>query len=241
MREFFLDQVFEGSLLVAAPIALLAGLVSFLSPCVLPILPGYLSYIAGASASKVRIFAGSILFVFGFTALFISYGVFFGGLGTTLMQEEELFSRILGAVTIALGLLFIFSERFPRSMKVASPRVQGIIAAPLLGFLFGFGWTPCIGPTLAAVQALSFQEASAMRGAILSAFYSLGLGIPLILFALFFTRLASLRRFLLKHNRLIAVLGGVGLIAIGLAQFTGLWESFIAAIQGSITNFIPVI
>lgn len=241
MREFFLDQVFEGSLLVAAPIALLAGLVSFLSPCVLPILPGYLSYIAGASASKVRIFAGSILFVFGFTALFISYGVFFGGLGTTLMQEEELFSGILGAVTIALGLLFIFSERFPRSMKVASPRVQGIIAAPLLGFLFGFGWTPCIGPTLAAVQALSFQEASAMRGAILSAFYSLGLGIPLILFALFFTRLASLRRFLLKHNRLIAVLGGVGLIAIGLAQFTGLWESFIAAIQGSITNFIPVI
>jgi len=241
MREFFLDQVFEGSLLVAAPIALLAGLVSFLSPCVLPILPGYLSYIAGASASKVRIFAGSILFVFGFTALFISYGVFFGGLGTTLMQEEELFSRILGAVTIALGLLFIFSERFPRSMKVASPRVQGIIAAPLLGFLFGFGWTPCIGPTLAAVQALSFQEASAMRGAILSAFYSLGLGIPLILFALFFTRLASLRSFLLKHNRLIAVLGGVGLIAIGLAQFTGLWESFIAAIQGSITNFIPVI
>lgn len=241
MREFFLDQVFEGSLLLAAPIALLAGLVSFLSPCVLPILPGYLSYIAGASASKVRIFAGSILFVFGFTALFISYGVFFGGLGTTLMQEEELFSRILGAVTIALGLLFIFSERFPRSMKVASPRVQGIIAAPLLGFLFGFGWTPCIGPTLAAVQALSFQEASAMRGAILSAFYSLGLGIPLILFALFFTRLASLRRFLLKHNRLIAVLGGVGLIAIGLAQFTGLWESFIAAIQGSITNFIPVI
>lgn len=241
MREFFLDQVFEGSLLLAAPIALLAGFVSFLSPCVLPILPGYLSYIAGASASKVRIFAGSILFVFGFTALFISYGVFFGGLGTTLMQEEELFSRILGAVTIALGLLFIFSERFPRSMKVASPRVQGIIAAPLLGFLFGFGWTPCIGPTLAAVQALSFQEASAMRGAILSAFYSLGLGIPLILFALFFTRLASLRRFLLKHNRLIAVLGGVGLIAIGLAQFTGLWESFIAAIQGSITNFIPVI
>jgi len=241
MREFFLDQVFEGSLLVAAPIALLAGLVSFLSPCVLPILPGYLSYIAGASASKVRIFAGSILFVFGFTALFISYGVFFGGLGTTLMQEEELFSRILGAMTIALGLLFIFSERFPRSMKVASPRVQGIIAAPLLGFLFGFGWTPCIGPTLAAVQALSFQEASAMRGAILSAFYSLGLGIPLILFALFFTRLTSLRSFLLKHNRLIAVLGGVGLIAIGLAQFTGLWESFIAAIQGSITNFIPVI
>lgn len=241
MREFFLDQIFDGSLLLAAPIALIAGLVSFLSPCVLPILPGYLSYIAGASATKVRLLAGSLLFVFGFTALFISYGIFFGNLGTTLMQERELFSRILGAVTIALGLIFIFSERFSRSIKFASPKIQGIVAAPLLGFLFGFGWTPCIGPTLAAVQALSFQEASAMRGAILSAFYSIGLGLPLILFALFFTRLRALRSFLLRHNRLIAVLGGLGLIAIGIAQFTGLWESFIATLQASITNFIPVI
>lgn len=241
MREFFLDQIFDGSLLLAAPIALIAGLVSFLSPCVLPILPGYLSYIAGASATKVRLLAGSLLFVFGFTALFISYGIFFGSLGTTLMQERELFSRILGAVTIALGLIFIFSETFSRSMKFASPKIQGIVAAPLLGFLFGFGWTPCIGPTLAAVQTLSFQEASAMRGAILSAFYSIGLGLPLILFALFFTRLRALRSFLLRHNRLIAVLGGLGLIAIGIAQFTGLWESFIATLQGSITNFIPVI
>lgn len=241
MREFFLDQIFDGSLLLAAPIALIAGLVSFLSPCVLPILPGYLSYIAGASATKVRLLAGSLLFVFGFTALFISYGIFFGSLGTTLMQERELFSRILGAVTIALGLIFIFSERFSRSLKFASPKIQGIVAAPLLGFLFGFGWTPCIGPTLAAVQTLSFQEASAMRGAILSAFYSIGLGLPLILFALFFTRLRAVRSFLLRHNRLIAVLGGLGLIAIGIAQFTGLWESFIATLQGSITNFIPVI
>lgn len=126
-------------------------------------------------------------------------------------------------------------------MKFASPKIQGIVAAPLLGFLFGFGWTPCIGPTLAAVQTLSFQEASAMRGAILSAFYSIGLGLPLILFALFFTSLRALRSFLLRHNRLIAVLGGLGLIAIGIAQFTGLWESFIATLQGSITNFIPVI
>ena len=241
MREFFLDQIFDGSLLLAAPIALIAGLVSFLSPCVLPILPGYLSYIAGASATKVRLLAGSLLFVFGFTALFISYGIFFGSLGTTLMQERELFSRILGAVTIALGFIFIFSERFSRSLKFASPKIQGIVAAPLLGFLFGFGWTPCIGPTLAAVQTLSFQEASAMRGAILSAFYSIGLGLPLILFALFFTRLRAVRSFLLRHNRLIAVLGGLGLIAIGIAQFTGLWESFVATLQGSITNFIPVI
>lgn len=241
MREFFLDQVFDGSLLIAVPIALLAGLVSFLSPCVLPLLPGYLSYIAGATATKVRVLTGSLLFVFGFTALFISYGILFGELGNTLMANGRLFSQILGIVTIALGVIFIFSERFSRSYKFASPRIQGIIAAPLLGFLFGFGWTPCIGPTLAAVQTLAFQESSAFRGAILSAFYSIGLGLPLILFALFFTRLRPLQRFLLRWSRSIAIIGGVGLILIGIAQFTGAWESFITSLQGSISEFIPVI
>lgn len=241
MREFFLDQVFEGSLILAAPVALIAGLISFLSPCILPLLPGYLSYIAGASATRVRVLTGSLLFVFGFTALFISYGLFFGGIGARLLGQSEIFAKILGIVTILLGVIFIFSEKFSASFAFASPRIQGLVAAPMLGFLFGFGWTPCIGPTLAAVQALSFQESSAMRGAILSAFYSIGLGLPLIVFALFFAKLRPLQRFLIRRSRTIAIAGGTGLILIGIAQFTGLWEAFIASLQGSISNFIPVL
>ena len=241
MNEFVVNQVFDGSLILSAPIALLAGIVSFLSPCVLPLLPGYLSYIAGASATRVRVLLGSVFFVVGFTALFISYGVIFGSLGTTLLRNSETFTRILGVLTIFFGIVFIFSERFYRSLKFASPRVQGLIAAPLLGFLFGFGWTPCIGPTLASVQTLAFTEASALRGAILSTFYSLGLGIPLILFALFLVKVRSVHRFLLRNSKLFATIGGLFLIVIGIAQVTGWWAQWVASLQGSISNFIPVI
>ena len=241
MNEFIIDQIFDGSLILSVPIAFLAGIVSFLSPCVLPLLPGYLSYIAGASATRVRVLLGSTLFVLGFTALFISYGVIFGSLGTTLMRNADTFTKVLGLVTIFLGFVFIFSERFYRSFRFASPRVQGIIAAPLLGLLFGFGWTPCIGPTLAAVQALAFTEASALRGAILSTFYSLGLGLPLVLFALFLVKVRALHAFLLRNSRTFAIVGGIFLIAIGIAQVTGWWGDWVASLQGSITNFIPVI
>ncbi len=245
MSEYVIEQVFDGSLLLAAPIALLAGLISFLSPCVLPLLPGYLSYIAGASATRVKVLWGSVLFVAGFTFLFISYGALFGMLGNTLLRNSDTLVRILGVVTIFLGLIFIFSERFYRSFtlssRLLSPKLQGIVAAPLLGALFGFGWTPCIGPTLAAVQTLAFQEASAARGAILSAFYSIGLGLPLIVFALFLGRIKKLHRFLLRHSQTFAVVGGFLLILIGLAQLTGLWSEWIASLQGSISNFVPVI
>lgn len=245
MSEYVIEQVFDGSLLLAAPIALLAGLISFLSPCVLPLLPGYLSYIAGASATRVKVLWGSVLFVAGFTFLFISYGALFGTLGNTLLRNSDTLVRILGVVTIFLGLIFIFSERFYRSFtlssRLLSPKLQGIVAAPLLGALFGFGWTPCIGPTLAAVQTLAFQEASAARGAILSAFYSIGLGLPLIVFAIFLVRIKKLHRFLLRHSQTFAVVGGFLLILIGLAQLTGLWSEWIASLQGSISNFVPVI
>lgn len=245
MSEYVIEQVFDGSLLLAAPIALLAGLISFLSPCVLPLLPGYLSYIAGASATRVKVLWGSVLFVAGFTLLFISYGALFGTLGNTLLRNSDTLVRILGVVTIFLGLIFIFSERFYRSFtlssRLLSPKLQGIVAAPLLGALFGFGWTPCIGPTLAAVQTLAFQEASAARGAILSAFYSIGLGLPLIVFAIFLVRIKKLHRFLLRHSQTFAVVGGFLLILIGLAQLTGLWSEWIASLQGSISNFVPVI
>lgn len=245
MSRFVIEQIFDGSLLLAVPIAFAAGVVSFLSPCVLPLLPGYLSYIAGASATRVKVLWGALLFIGGFTALFVSYGALFGTLGNTLTRNSENFVRILGLFTIALGFIFIFSERFYRSFtltsRVLSPKVQGLVAAPLLGLLFGFGWTPCVGPTLASVQALAFQEASALRGAILSVFYSLGLGLPLLFFALFLVKVRSVHRFLLRHSRTFAAIGGIFLIVLGLAQVTGLWGEWVASLQGAISGFVPVI
>ena len=180
MIDFFVDQLFSGFLLVAFPIAILAGLISFLSPCVLPLVPGYLSFAAGYSKAKGRVFLGSILFVLGFSALFISYGALFGGIGSRIATNDETITRILGVITILLGLIFMGS--FPM-MRTFSPKIAtngGLIGAPLLGFLFGIGWTPCIGPALATVQTLAFQESSAARGAILSFGYCIGLGVPFI-------------------------------------------------------------
>ena len=168
MIDFFVEQLLGGFLLVAFPIAVLAGLISFISPCVLPLVPGYLSFAAGYSKSKGRVFLGSILFVLGFSVLFISYGALFGGIGSRIATNDETITRILGVITILLGLIFM--GRFPM-MRTFSPKVAtngGLIGAPLLGFLFGVGWTPCIGPALATVQTLAFQESSAARGAILS-------------------------------------------------------------------------
>lgn len=245
MSRFVIEQVFDGSLLLAMPIAFAAGVVSFLSPCVLPLLPGYLSYIAGASATRVKVLWGALLFIAGFTALFVSYGALFGSLGNTLLRNSETFVRVLGILTIFFGLIFIFSERFYRSFtltnRLLSPKTQGLIAAPLIGFLFGFGWTPCIGPTLASVQALAFQEASASRGAILATFYSLGLGLPLLIFALFLVRVRPIHHFLLRHSRTFATIGGFFLVILGLAQVTGLWGEWVATLQGAITDFVPVI
>ncbi|MSY14689.1 MAG: cytochrome c biogenesis protein CcdA, partial [Actinobacteria bacterium] len=158
MTDFFVDQLFSGFLLAAFPIAIIAGLISFLSPCVLPLVPGYLSFAAGYSKAKGRVFLGSILFVLGFSVLFISYGALFGGIGAHISTNEEAITRFLGVITIFLGLIFM--GRFPM-MPTLSPKIStngGLIGAPLLGFLFGIGWTPCIGPALATVQTLAFQE-----------------------------------------------------------------------------------
>ena len=180
MTNFFVDQLFSGFLLAAFPIAILAGLISFISPCVLPLVPGYLSFAAGYSQAKGRVFLGSLLFVMGFSVLFISYGALFGGIGSQISSHEEIITRVLGVLTIFLGLIFM--GRFPMA-PTFSPKIStngGLIGAPLLGFLFGIGWTPCIGPALATVQTLAFQESSAARGAILSFGYCIGLGAPFI-------------------------------------------------------------
>jgi cytochrome c-type biogenesis protein len=241
MIDFLVDQLFSGFLLVAFPIAILAGLISFLSPCVLPLVPGYLSFAAGYSKAKGRVFLGSILFVLGFSVLFISYGALFGGIGSRIATNDETITRILGVITILLGLIFMGS--FPM-MRTFSPKVAtngGLIGSPLLGFLFGIGWTPCIGPALATVQTLAFQESSAARGAILSFGYCIGLGVPFIASGLYLDKSERLRKYLTKRGDLISKIGGVVLILIGIAQLLGLWTDLMISLRSMISAFTPVI
>lgn len=241
MTDFVVNTLMDGFLLSAFPIAILAGLISFLSPCVLPLVPGYVAFAAGFSKSRGRIFLGSLLFVFGFSALFISYGALFGQLGAEISSNEEMITRVLGLLTIVMGMIFLGA--FPL-MPTVKPKIStqgGLIGAPLLGFLFGVGWTPCIGPALASVQALAFQESSAVRGAVLSLGYCIGLGLPFIASGLFLDRSEKLRKVLVKSGGKISTVGGVLLIIIGILQLTGLWTDLMIAMRSLISEFAPVI
>lgn len=241
MKEFFVEQIFSGILVTAFPFAFIAGVISFLSPCVLPLVPGYLSFAAGFSVNRGKVLLGSFLFVLGFSAVFVSFGAIFGGLGNTLSAHEELISRILGVVTIFLG--FIFYGRFPFSPTIR-PKMRttgGLLGAPLLGVLFGIGWTPCIGPALAAVQTLAFQESSAVRGAVLSFGYCLGLGLPFILSGLSMDKSAKLRSLIYRRGDLISKIGGIFLITIGVLEVVGLWSQLMNSMRSLISDFIPVI
>ena len=231
----------DGFLLSAFPIAILAGLISFVSPCVLPLVPGYVAFAAGFSKSRGRIFLGSLLFVSGFSILFISYGALFGQLGAEISSNEETITRVLGLLTIVMGVIFLGA--FPL-MPTVKPRIStqgGLIGAPLLGFLFGVGWTPCIGPALASVQALAFQESSAVRGAVLSLGYCIGLGLPFIASGLFLDKSEKLRKVLVKSGGKISTIGGVLLIIIGILQLTGLWTDLMIEMRSLISEFVPVI
>jgi cytochrome c-type biogenesis protein len=241
MTDFVVNTLMDGFLLSAFPIAILAGLISFVSPCVLPLVPGYVAFAAGFSKSRGRIFLGSLLFVFGFSILFISYGALFGQLGAEISSNEEMITRVLGLLTIVMGVIFLGA--FPL-MPTVKPRIStqgGLIGAPLLGFLFGVGWTPCIGPALASVQALAFQESSAVRGAVLSLGYCIGLGLPFISSGLFLDRSEKLRKVLVKSGGKISTVGGVLLIIIGILQLTGLWTDLMIEMRSLISEFAPVI
>ena len=241
MTDFFVNQLFDGLLLTAFPLAVLAGLISFVSPCVLPLVPGYLAFAAGFSNSRGKVLLGSTLFVLGFSALFISYGALFGELGSRVSTNEEVITRVLGGFTILMGVIFLGA--FPM-MPTLKPRIStsgGLIGAPILGFLFGVGWTPCIGPALASVQALAFQESSAVRGAVLSLGYCIGLGLPFIASGLFLDRSEKLRKVLVKSGGKISTVGGVLLIIIGILQLTGLWTDLMIEMRSLISEFAPVI
>jgi len=241
MKDFIVAQLLDGLLLAAFPIAFLAGLISFLSPCVLPLVPGYLSFAAGFSKNRGKVFLGSLLFVLGFSIVFISYGVLFGGIGSTLAVNEVGITRILGIFTIALGLIFLGLFPMSPTLRPKMNTTGGLLGAPLLGFLFGVGWTPCIGPALATVQTLAFQESSAVRGAILSFAYCIGLGLPFIASGLFLDKSERLRKLLVRRGNVITIIGGIFLLAIGILQVLGVWSEVMNSLRSLISEFAPVI
>ena len=241
MKTDLANYLLSGNLILALPIAAIAGLISFASPCVIPLVPGYLTYAAGFSKNRGKLFLGSLLFVFGFTALFIAYGALFGTLGSSISANEKSISRVLGVITIAMGLIFMGRINLMRSFKVNRIAESGLVGAPILGFLFGLGWTPCIGPALAAVQTLAIESASASRGSVLSVAYCIGLGTPFILSGLFLDRSQVVRKFLAKNGDRITYIGGFLLIAIGILQITGTWGTFMNSLRGLITGFEPIL
>ena len=258
--------VFDGALWLALPIAMLAGLVSFLSPCVLPLVPGYLGFLGGSvgletrrnprtpqnpgdsvrssrdSAESVtrvagrgRLLAGVLLFISGFTVVFVAMGVLAGSLGRVVIQYQDAITRVLGVVVIVMGLVFLGVFGF--AQRTVKPQVRsnlGLIGAPLLGVAMGIGWAPCIGPTYTAILSISLTQADPWRAVALAVAYSLGLGIPFVLLAVGFGWAARSVAFLRRHIRAVNIIGGVLLVILGLLMVTGVWTSVMSQLQGVI-------
>src|SRR6516225_4560284 len=281
------NLVTSGPLLLAMPVAAAAGALTFLSPCCLPLVPGYLSYVTGMSgagaggasgggasasavatagadgsdgvvatrtvtttargpgpAGKGRAVAGTALFVVGFSLVFAVYGLAIGGLGQLFRAHNTGLTQVLGGITILLGLLFAGAfDRFSFAGRIIRPSARpraGLAGAPLLGVLFGVGWSPCIGPTLTAVLALSASSGTAARGALLAFVYALGLGIPFLLVAFGFQLAMQTFAFARRHARLITRVGGAMLVCVGVLEVTGAWSSFMAWLQVHwVSNYQP--
>ena len=267
--------VASGPLILALPVAAAAGAVTFLSPCCLPLVPGYLSFVTGmagaggspaaaassqaaavasadgsgvavaapplaatataAAPARGRVVAGTVLFVLGFSIVFVAYGAALGGLGHLLTGHARLLTRVLGGLTIVLGLLFAgLLDRFSFAGRIVRPAARpkaGLAGAPLLGVMFGLGWTPCIGPTLTAVGFLSESTGTAARGAVLAFVYALGLGIPFLLVSFGFQVAMRTLAFFRRRARLVTMIGGAMLICVGLLEVTGAWFTFMDWLQ----------
>jgi cytochrome c-type biogenesis protein len=239
----------HGSLPLALAVSALAGLVSFVSPCVLPLVPGYLGYVTGLTGVELerqrrgRMLAGALLFVLGFTVVFVAISAAAGGLGGTLLGHRVWLTRVLGVVTILLGL--VFTGLLPgseRQWRLTWRPTAGLIGAPLLGAVFGLGWAPCVGPTLGAVLALATSDshASVTRGAVLATAYCLGLGLPFLVTALAFGRMARVWSAVRRHQRGVQVAGGVLLVAVGVLLVTGAWTDLVSDIQRHLP-YVPVV
>ncbi|MEU0599306.1 cytochrome c biogenesis protein CcdA [Streptomyces sp. NPDC006393] len=239
------QTVSSGALVLALPIAVLGGLVSFFSPCVLPLVPGYLSYVTGvtgtdlAEARRGRMAVGASLFVLGFTAVFVSGGALFGYFGQNLQDHKGPLTKVLGVLMILMGVFFmgLMPWMTQREFRFHRRPATGLVGAPLLGALFGIGWTPCIGPTLSAVQTLSFQQASAGRGAVLTVAYCAGLGIPFVLTAIAFRKALGAFGWVKRHYVWVMRIGGTMMIVTGVLLLTGAWDRLVQEMQNWSTGF----
>jgi len=238
MGDFFRETALSGSLALALPIALLAGLLSFFSPCVIPLLPGYLSYATGLSgadlehAKRGRMLLGSLLFVLGFSAVFVLWGTLFGAAGEQLFVHRETITLVLGVMVILLGLAFAgLVPWLQRDVRIHKVPAVGLAAAPLLGVLFGLGWTPCVGPTLGAILSLSVNEATAGRGALLSGVYALGLGLPFVAAGLAYRRALGAFSVVRRHQAWVTRIGGIMLVVVGVLLVTGWWDWIVNWLQ----------
>ena len=243
------DAVIGGALWLAIPFAMLAGLVSFLSPCILPLVPGYLGFIGGAvapkqqqSAARGRLLLGVLLFIAGFTVVFVAYTIIGGAASVFLIQWGDLITRILGVVIIAMGLVFLGLFGFAqREFRLHVSSRTGVIGAPLLGLALGIGWAPCTGPTLAAIVGVSWTVGDPWRAALLGVAYSLGLGIPFLLVALGLGWATRTIGFLRRHIRVVNIIGGVLLIALGVLMVTGLWTALMSQVGAVMGNvYLPI-
>ena len=236
--DWFGSTAFSGSMLLAIPVAVVAGLVSFFSPCVMPLLPGYVSYVSGLSAVDLeharrgRLLAGTVLFVLGFSAVFVSYGALFGSVGLELKAYQRTVDIVLGILTVMVGLVFMGLVPFgQRDLRVHAVPKVGIAAAPLLGVLFGVGWTPCLGPTLTAVLSLSMSEGGAARGSLLTFVYCLGLGLPFVLAALAYRRMLGAVAWVRRHHVAVSRVGGGLMVLVGVLLLSGAWAELVATLQ----------
>ncbi|KAB1655672.1 cytochrome c biogenesis protein CcdA [Pseudoclavibacter chungangensis] len=258
------DVIMSGQLLLALPLAVLAGLVSFASPCVLPVVPGYLGLVGATSRSrtesgrletaqadagttttrlgpKTRVALGATLFVIGFSVVYVVAGAAFGQMGQWLLASQGTIMRVLGVVVFLMGLVFVGQVSFMQRQWKPLRSQAGLLAAPLLGVAFGVGWVPCIGPTLIAIQALSFQSASPGRGALLGFAYCIGLGIPFILLALGFGAATTGADWLRRHIRAINLAGGALLMLIGLLMVFGVWQQFVSVVGSILPGYVAPI
>ncbi len=240
--------VLDGSMAVALPLAAAAGLVSFLSPCVLPLVPGYLGYVTGLTGVDLehqrrgRMLAGAGLFVLGFTLVFVSLIVLAGALGGSLLVHRDTLTRVLGVLTILLGLVFLdVIPGMQGTAKMSWRPTAGLAGAPLLGIVFGLGWTPCIGPTLGAIMVLGVQSGSAARGAALGVAYCVGLGLPFLLAAVAYRKAMGAFAVVRRHRQTVTRIGGAMLVVVGVLLVTGLWGDLIIRLQGTILNFTPAV